>query len=67
MFLLPDGSKPQCGVCHNLTFTTVGLRLTGEPSARYFVLLMGIVFGPPWEWIAEVLGRAPVATLRANA
>ena len=47
--LLPDGSKPQGGVCHNLTFTTAGLRLTGELIARYFALLMVMYSGPPYE------------------
>ena len=29
-FLLPDASKARCGVCHNLTFRTVSLKLMGE-------------------------------------
>ena len=40
-FSLADGSIPHYDVCHNLTFTTVGLRLTGERGARNFALLMG--------------------------
>ena len=48
---------PHCEVCHHLTFSAVGLRLTGEPSARHFALLLGCgpsararnarVLGPP--------------------
>ena len=53
--LLPDGSKSHGGVCHNVTFTTVGLRLGAESGAWYFALLMGIGFGPPWECIQEVV------------
>ena len=54
LFLLPDGSKPHYGVCHNLTFTTVGLKLTGERVHRYFTLMMGDGRrAPPYEMTGE--------------
>ena len=37
LFSRMDGSKLHGGACHDVTFTTVGLRLGVERSAQYFV------------------------------